>query len=65
MNESNADTKYIEVVVKIGSSIQITKEVSLTVVERAGRRIKIGITAPPAIKVLRHELLGTDNAKAD
>jgi len=65
MNESNADTKYIEVIVKIGSSIQLTKEVLLTVVEKAGRRIKIGITAPKTVKVLRHELVRTDDAKAD
>jgi carbon storage regulator len=41
---------------KVGESILISKSIRVTVVQAANGRIRLGIDAPPEVKVLREEL---------
>jgi len=46
-----------------GQSIYIGNDIVVTVLRSQGGAIKIGITAPPEIKILREELRQTPAAK--
>jgi carbon storage regulator len=41
---------------KVGESILISESIRVTVVQAANGRIRLGIDAPPEVKVLREEL---------
>ena len=41
---------------KVGESILISESIRVTVVQSANGRIRLGIDAPPEVKVLREEL---------
>ena len=41
---------------KVGESILISESIRITVVQAANGRIRLGIDAPPEVKVLREEL---------
>ena len=41
---------------KVGESILISESIRVTVVQSANGRIRLGIEAPPEVKVLREEL---------
>ena len=41
---------------KVGESILISESIRVTVVQAANGRIRLGIDAPPDVKVLREEL---------
>ena len=41
---------------KVGESILISESIRVTVVQSANGRIRLGILAPPEVKVLREEL---------
>ena len=41
---------------KVGESIVINDDIEITVVEVRGKSIKLGITFPPDVSVLRREL---------
>ncbi|HJO06228.1 MAG TPA: carbon storage regulator CsrA [Chloroflexota bacterium] len=41
---------------KIGESIVIADDITVTVLEISGERVKIGIDAPRSVTILRHEL---------
>ncbi len=41
---------------KVGESILISESIRVTVVQAADGRIRLGIEAPPEVKVLREEL---------
>jgi carbon storage regulator len=41
---------------KVGESILISESIRVTVVQAANGRIRLGIEAPPEVKVLREEL---------
>ncbi len=38
-------------------SILIGKDIAITVVEISGNRVRLGITAPVGVTIMRHELL--------
>jgi carbon storage regulator len=42
---------------KVGESILISESIRVTVVQVANGRIRLGIDAPPEVRVLREELL--------
>jgi carbon storage regulator len=42
---------------KAGERIQIGHDVTITVTEVRGNRVRIGIDAPPGRRIVRHELL--------
>lgn len=42
---------------KPNESITIDGEIEITVLEVTGNRIRLGIKAPPAVKILRNELV--------
>jgi carbon storage regulator len=42
---------------KVGESIFISESIRVTVVHAANGRIRLGIDAPPEVKVLREELI--------
>ena len=42
---------------KLGEKIVIDTDITVTVVEIQGNRVKLGIEAPANVRVLRHELL--------
>jgi len=42
---------------KPGQNIVISGGITIQVLEVAGRRVKLGISAPPEIKIVREELL--------
>jgi carbon storage regulator len=42
---------------KPGQNIVISGGITIQVLEVCGRRVKLGITAPPEIKIVREELL--------
>ena len=41
---------------KVGESVLISESIRVTVVQSANGRIRLGIDAPPEVKVLREEL---------
>jgi carbon storage regulator len=43
---------------KIGERLVIAGVVTVTVLEVEGERVKLGITAPPDVAIVREELLG-------
>jgi carbon storage regulator len=42
---------------KMQESILIGEDVSSTVLEISGNRVRLGITAPAGVRIMRHELL--------
>lgn len=42
-----------------GESVQVGDDVTITVHEVSGRGVRLAIEAPPSVKILRHELVGT------
>lgn len=42
---------------KLGEEVVIAGEIRLTVLEIHGQRIRLGITAPPTVRVVRTEVL--------
>jgi carbon storage regulator len=51
---------------KLGESVCIGNSIEVTVLEVCGNRVRIGIKAPPEVKVLRNELLpASPDAGAD
>jgi carbon storage regulator len=44
---------------KTGEKIQIDSDITITVLETHGNRVRIGIEAPPHVSILRGELLVT------
>lgn len=44
---------------KTGESLMIGDEIEIKVIEIAGDKVKIGIEAPDAVRILRKELLQT------
>lgn len=51
---------------KIGEKITIGDNVTLEILEICGNRVKIGITAPPEVEILRGELvIDLDNDDED
>ena len=45
---------------KVGESILISESIRVTLVQAANGRIRLGIDAPPEVRVLREELLERD-----
>lgn len=46
---------------KVGQSIQVSDNITITVTEfRSGGAVRIGISAPPGIKIVRSELIERD-----
>jgi carbon storage regulator CsrA len=43
---------------KLGEKVRIDDDVIVTVLEIQGSRVRIGIDAPPEVKITREELLG-------
>lgn len=50
---------------KPGESFLIDKNIEITILETTGDKIKIGINAPKEIKIVRKELLETQNANLE
>jgi carbon storage regulator len=48
---------------KVGERIVIDDTIVIEVLETQSSRIRVGIHAPPHVKILRQELLIRDNAK--
>lgn len=48
---------------KEGESVRIGRDVVVTVVKLRSGRVKIGVSAPEAVKVLRSELVDRDGGK--
>lgn len=46
---------------KLGEKIHIGNDVIVEVMEVRGNRVKLGVTAPPEVKVLREELVHRPN----
>jgi carbon storage regulator len=42
-----------------GESIQVGDEIEISIIEIRGNQVRLGITAPPKVLVLRSELLET------
>jgi len=51
-------SRYTDEIIRIG------KDIEVLVVEVRGDRVRLGITAPPDVKVLRTELLDKINEKS-
>jgi carbon storage regulator len=49
---------------KLGEQIIIDGIITITVVDAGGGKVKIGIDAPPQVRVLRQELLANENEDA-
>jgi len=47
---------------KVGESVQINEEVTVTLVQVKGRQIRLGIKAPRHVKIFRTELLEDESA---
>ena len=50
---------------KIGEKVVIGGDISVTVVEVKGNRVRLAFDAPDRVRVLRSELLSADPADAD
>ncbi len=48
---------------KIGERIVIDHSIVIEILETQSTRIKVGIQAPPQVKIVRQELLTRDNSK--
>jgi carbon storage regulator len=48
-----------------GESIQIAENIRVTVTSVSGHRVRLGISAPPHIRVTRLELLTEDRPNSD
>ncbi len=45
---------------KIGEELRVGENIRITVVETAKDRVKIGIDAPPDVRIIRSELFDTE-----
>jgi len=50
---------------KVGESIVLAGVINISVLAVEGERVKIGISAPPDISIVREELLRANNDTAD
>jgi carbon storage regulator len=50
---------------KLGEKVYVGSDITITLLEVMGSRIRIGIEAPPHIRVLRAELDSTQPIRAD
>ncbi len=48
---------------KVGESIVLAGEISISVLAVEGERVKIGISAPPDVTIVREELLHAANSE--
>jgi carbon storage regulator len=48
---------------KVGERIVIDDTIVIEVLEAQTGRIRVGIQAPPDVKILRHELIARDHAR--
>jgi carbon storage regulator len=48
---------------KVGESIVLAGEINISVLAVEGERVKIGISAPPDVTIVREELLHTANGE--
>ncbi len=48
---------------KPGEEIVIGDNIRISVLRRQGGRVRLGITAPPAVHIARKEIVGTDAAR--
>jgi carbon storage regulator len=49
---------------RVGEEIVIAGDIRVTVVAVNGQRVRLGITAPPSVAVVRLELLAEDSERA-
>jgi carbon storage regulator len=49
---------------KVGESIVLAGEINISVLAVEGERVKIGISAPPDVTIVREELLHTANSES-
>lgn len=47
---------------KVGESIVLAGIINVTVLAAEGERVKIGISAPPEVTIVRNELLNTQES---
>ena len=50
---------------KVGESIVLAGVINISVLAVEGERVKIGISAPPDITIVREELLHIDSSEAE
>lgn len=50
---------------KVGESIVLAGVINISVLAVEGERVKIGISAPPDVSIVREELLRTNTDTAD
>ena len=50
---------------RTGETIQIGDDITVTVLSVKGNQVRIGITAPDDVKIMREELLGPDPVAAE
>ena len=49
---------------RIGETINIGNDIKITVTAISGNQVRIGISAPKEVKVLRQELVGRDREES-
>ncbi len=45
---------------KIGERIVISDEIVIEVLQIKGNQVRLGVTAPPGVRILREELVGSE-----
>jgi carbon storage regulator len=59
--ERRRDNRMLVLSRKVGERIRIAEDIVVVITAIKGDRIKIGIEAPESVRILRGELLNTDN----